>query len=265
MSEDAGPVSALADKLSSAGIPSLSVLIAQISGAEDYAEFRQIVKEFLPEREQEIFRQSTPVEQIEAFASYFEDRYFPLDQSFRMGDIEGYEDITRQIPVIVQGLSWDDYHEISADYRPGCQLMTYLVANPWEGDADVALAEACQEHVPPALIERVTEHRLPPEEAHRILNGTKYDGLALWADYISCNTGNFFLDTDYEYLWNSIPPDWDRATVESLTTAWQQSEILYQTMMEFSDWLEVDLPGRFKEVIDFIMEKRGETKANTGA
>jgi hypothetical protein len=257
MPENDGPVSAVASKLLSRGIPSLSVLIAQISGAEDYAEFRRIVSDFLPERELDIFHHNTPFEQIASFASYFEDRYVPLDPSFRMGDIEGYEEITHHLPVTVQGISYDDYHEIASDYRTGCQLMTYLVESPYEGDGDVALAEACEEHVPHTLLERIAGHRLSPNEAHQFFNGTKYEGLAIWADYICANTGNFFLDTDYEYLWNSIPPDWDRETVESLTTAWQQGERLYRTMMEFAEWLEVDPPGRFQEVIDFIQEKRG--------
>ncbi len=265
MSERASSLLYLADELRSRGIPSLSVLIAELAGVEDYAEFRRLIKEFLPEREQDIIHESTPAEQIARFASYFEDRYFPLEDIFKLSDIEGYEDITHHIPLIVMGVSWDDYHDIASDFRPGIQLMTYEVENPYdeEGGINVSLAEACEEHVPRSLLQRVPETRLSPEEVHRLLNDTPYEGLALWADRICCSSNNFFLDTDYEYLWNSVPPEWDMETVEALTRDWLQAMELENRLNDFVTWLEEDLPGHFEELLNFILEKRANEQAPT--
>ena len=236
MPERASPLMALAEKLLARRVPSLSSLIARISDAESYAEVVDLVREFFPEREQEILHEPTPQLQMARFASRFEDRYFPLEETAKWGEFETYSDLTRRIPVIVLGFSYDDYHEIH-DWRPGAQLMTYLIESPWEDDISVSLAEACEEHVPAQLIERAGEIHLSPGEAHRLLDDTKYKPLALWAERLYCDTGNFLLHTDWEMLWNSIPPGWDHDTVEELTRQWQQAELRESKTGDFMEWL----------------------------
>jgi hypothetical protein len=260
MPKRASPLLVLANKLLARRVPSLSSLVAQISDAENYAQFVQMVKTYLPEREQDILHEPTPQSQIARFASYFEDRYFPLEEIFKMGDLEGYGEITYRIPVVVLGFSYDDYHEIP-EWRAGAQLMSYLVESPWEGDdVDVSMAEACAEHVPAPLVERAGKIRLRLDEAQRLLKGTKYEPLALWADRLHYNTGNFFLDTDYETLWNSMPPEWDPKTVKELTRQWKQAELHDGTTGDFMEWLEKDLPEHFEELVIFIEERKGDEK-----
>lgn len=250
------PLLALADKLSAARIPSLSSLVAQIAHYEDHAAFVEMVKAYLPERAREVLDEPTPASQIAEFASRFEDRYFPLESIFRDGEAESYGDLTYHIPVVVMGFSYEDYHEVP-DWRPAVAVMTYLIESPWEAnDGDVALAEACAEHVPEALVERAGKIRLSPEEAHRLLNGTKYEPLASWADKLHYSTGNFFLDTDYEMLMNNTLPDWTPENVKELTRLWKQAEVHENKTGEFMDWLEEDLPERFEELVTFIEERR---------
>jgi len=264
MPKRVSPLLILANNLLARRIPSLSSLVAQISDAENYAEFVDMVKTYLPEREQEILHEPTPYSQVASFASYFEDRYFPLEDYFKCGDLESYEDITCRIPVVVRGFSYEDYHEVP-DWRPGVMLMTYLVESPWEGeDVNVSMAEACAEHVPAPLVERAGKVRLRLDEAHELLKGTKYEPLALWADRLHYNTGNFFLDTDYEMLWNNIPPDWSPENVEKLTRQWQQAKLHENKTFEFMEWLEEDLPGHFEELVAFIAERRGDEKEASG-
>lgn len=251
-----GPLITLGKKLSSLGVPSLSTLTTQLSGAESYADFLNIIDQFLPERRQEILHEDTPGAQIARFAGYFEDRYFPLDQYCRMGDMESYEEIAHHIPVTVMGLSWDDYHEIAADFRDGIQLMTYLVIHPWEEAPSVALAEACVEHVPQELLDRAAEIQLEPGEAHRLLDGTQYEPLAHWADRLHYCTGNFFLDNDYEMLMNSMPPEWSTENVTGLTREWQQAQAAENRLSDFVEWLEGAPQGRFEEMVNFILEKQ---------
>ena len=256
MPERTSPLMALAQKLLATGVPSLSSLVAQITDAEGYAQFVNMVKTYLPEREQEILHEPTPASQVALFVSHFEDRYFPLDESFKFGDFEGYADITCRIPVVVMGFSYEEYHE-ACDWRPGAMLMTYLVSSPYEEeDTLVSLAEACREHVPDTIIQRAGQCRLSPDDAHNLLKGTKYEPLALWADRLHFCTGNFFLDTDYEMLWNSIPPDWSPENVGELTGQWQQAELQDNKTGDFMGWLEEDLPRRFEELVTFIEERK---------
>ena len=263
MPKRVSPLMALAQKLLVRRVPSLSSLIAQISDAENYAQFVDMVKTYLPEREQEILHEPTPMAQIARFASYFEDRYFPLEDAIQCGELESYEEITYRIPLVVRGFSYDDYHEVH-DWRPGAQLMTYLIESPWDEDNNVSMGEACAEHVPAALVERTGEIRLSPGEAHELLKGTKYEPLALWADRLHYDTGNFFLDTDYEMFWSSIPPEWDPENVEELTRQWQQAEAHDDKTGEFMEWLEEGLPGHFEELVSFIEKRRLDERKTPG-
>jgi len=250
------PLLALADKLSARRIPSLSSLVAQIAQAEDHAAFVEMVKAYLPERVREVLDEPTPASQIAEFASRFEDRYFPLDSVFREGEVESYGDLTYHIPVVVMGFSYEDYHEVP-DWRDGALLLTYLVESPWEGeDINVSMGEACAEHVPAPLVERAGKVQLSPGEAHRLLDGTKYEPLASWADRLHYCTNNFFLDTDYEMLMNSTLPDWTPENVKELTKLWKQAEVHENKTGEFMDWVEEDLPGHFEELVTFIEERR---------
>ena len=254
-----GSLLALARKMRSFGPPSLSILISHLSEMEDYGDFVKLVKEFLPEREEDILHQLTPATQMAAFADYFEDRYFPLDDNIKLGEIESYFELTRGIPVIIRGISWDDYHEIAtSDWRFGAQLIAYLIESPYEeGDARIALAEACAEHVPVELLQRVPEGGISPDEAHRILDNTPYKALALWADILCANTGNFFLDTDYEMLWSGgALPEWDQETVEILTRHWQQANLIEQEIFDLYEVLEGDPTARFEEILNLILERR---------
>jgi hypothetical protein len=126
------------------------------------------------------------------------------------------------------------------------------------------MAEACEDHVPSELLERAGKVRLRLDEAHELLKGTKYEPLALWADRLYLNTGNFFLDTDYETLWNSMPPDWDPKTVKELTRQWKQAELHDGTTGDFMEWLEKNLPGHFEELVTFIEERKGDEKEAPG-
>ena len=258
MPERDGPLTILGRKLRSLGPPSLSALIARLGEAEEYERFIEIVREFLPEREQEILHEPTPVAQIAAFCSHFKHRYFPLDDDrLAMEHYLSYGDFTRGIPVIVQGLSYDDYHEISSNFRPGFQLMTYLVPDPMEDDQTrVALAEACAEHVSTARLEQVPEGGFSREECHRLLNDTTFKGLALWADIVCGESGNFFLDNCQEDLWNLELPEWSRETVQHLTQQWQEHEVIFEEVTNMAIWLEEDPPARFEELLKFILERR---------
>lgn len=257
MSERDGPLLTLGRKLRSLGPPSLTAFIAQLQDYQEYEDFVSIVKELLPERERDILGRAGPQLQIAAFADYFEGRYFPLHDSFKMGEVEGYGDITRGIPVVVLGQSYDDYHEMT-DARPGYRLITYLVESPYdEGDGDrVPLAEACASDVLAELLQRVPAGGISPTDLHQLLDGTPHVALARWADVLHLQTNNFFLDTDYEWLWSGGDlPKWTRETVDALTTEWQQAERMEEEVSNLVDWLELDLSAHFSELLDFI-EKR---------
>jgi len=251
------PLLILGHKLRSLGPPSLTTLIARLEETREYDEFRFLVKEFLPEREREIIGEQTPGAQIAKFVSYFQDRYFPLEE-YLAYDVEEYAQLVSSIPVVVLGMSYDDYECIPSDSRPGIQLMAYLIECPYDdGGTRVALAEACREHVPVELLKQVPENGISLDEAHRLFNGTRYKGLAIWADMLNCNTGNFFLDTDYEMMGSSMGIEWSREDVDDLTRQWRQAESLSKKAYDLSYKIDKQPEKLFKEIIEFISKKKG--------
>ena len=245
----------LTKKLNRYRIPSLHSLIAHLAEAEDFKAFLALVREFLPEREADILAQPTPAAQIAAFASYFEDRYFPLQDELKWGeDYLEYSDLTRWVPVVLMGISYEEYHEIPNAFKTGFQLMTFLVANPYEEDRS-ALAEACLEYVPGELLERVPEDGFNPRELRRLLD-TEYKGLSLWADMIWHSTGNPFLDFSWEDDGYIDWPDWTREEIEDVTRLWQEAEAIHEEINRLAEWLEEDPPARFEELLKAIEERR---------
>jgi len=239
------PLAWLAEKLKR-GPPSISSLISYLRYSMALPKFLSLVREYLPEYEREILTNATPWGRIAAFTDRFRDRYFPLLEM-----LEEYEELTEAIPADVQGLSNDDYHTIP-DWRPGYQLMTYLVEPSYWGR--IALAEACADYVSHELLRRVPDSGYPPEQLAKLTRGTRYEALELWARIIWQDTGNFFLDTDH-YELGTLAPSWDRETVEALTREWQQAERINQEVLSFAQWLEQDLPGHFEEIVNFLEDR----------
>jgi hypothetical protein len=255
-----GSLATLIKKLRRLGPPSLAALVGQLAGVEDYAEFVRIVRELLPEREGDILGELTPDAQVARFASYFEDRYFPLHGFLQSGDTEGYIDLTRGMPCMVDGMVYEGYHDLAENGRPGLQLMAYLVEAPYgETEARIPLAEVCKEHVPVEDLQQVPPGGLKQDECRQLLGSTQYQALAHWSDMMGGDTHNFFLDVCDEDLYSGMElPDWSKETVEELTQQWHQADAIWKEVIDLATWLEVDPPARFKEILNFILERRLE-------
>ena len=252
------PLGVLRERLRNARPPSISILLGVFQNAETYNDFVKLVREYLPEREKEILEKPTPHEQMACFASHFEDRYLPLHPSFRDEMCEDdYYEILREIPVMVMGFGWEDYHDLN-NARLGAQLMSYLFESPLEGYDEgerVALVDGfAPEYQREA--QRVPANGITLDAAKRIFKGKKWVGLRNWACYIYQDTGNWFLDTDNEMRYSGgMINDWDKETVEAMSREWLQAQAFYDKMMEFAGWLEDEKEGltRFRQTIDFIL------------
>jgi len=243
-------VTQLAKKLK-VGPPQINSLISQLADSDSYARFIELIREYLPEYESEILAEGSEWGRIAAFVTRFADRYFPLEEV-----IEEYEYFVQTIPVLIQGVSYDDYHSIT-DWRTGYVLMTYLVEDPYESENRVVIAEECLEYASRELLQRVPQLGFAPGDLVRLTQGSRYEALGHWAQILWHDTGNFFLDTDYDWLWQD-PLYWDRETVEALTRQWQQAERIQQMLFELAEWLEEDPPRHFEQILDFLEEKMNE-------
>jgi hypothetical protein len=260
MPAKAGPVETLAHKLRSYLPPSLSALVAIIQDHEHYAEFVELVREILPEKERDILGESTPSKQISLFAKEFERRYFPLSESLQYENEQSYYDILCNIPLIPLGIGYEDYDRLVQDGNDGIMLMTVFFEQPYGDDgARIALVEGCRDYVSPELMQKIPVKGYSIDEMHHLLDATPYSDLAVWGDILFCNTDNFFLDTDDEMYYNSLPPDWSRENIEWLTRAWREAQEKQEAVFEMAGKFEHKPKEFFQEVIEFIA-KRQESK-----
>lgn len=261
--QPANPREILVEKLRSlAAPPAIMWLVGRMGDYEDFGDFIALIQEFIPEHEREILNILAPSDQMAAFASYFEDRYFPLHDAVRGGEFERYRNLTSNVPAIIRGMDWEDYAEIpEAGIRPGAQLLTWLFDSSFNQELDerAALFEACKEHVPQRLLKKVPHHGgFRNEDVKRILAGTKYEQAIKWSDYINNNTDNYFLDTDMETFSAGYQPDWAKETIEHLTVKWHEVEQHDRDTDEFFEWLEEKPPARFKELLEFMLDATRE-------
>ena len=264
----ATPLAALREKLNEVHPPSISLILSLFQNVETYNDFVKLVRDFLPEREQEILQKTSPSAQMAAFASYFEDRYLPLHPAFKDGEVEDdYYELLRDIPVMVMGFSWEDYHELNSA-RLGMQLMCYLFEPPMQGDSDMAGERvALVDGFPPEYqheAQRVPAGGISLDEARRIFKGKKWIGLRNCAEYINQSTDNWFLDTDEEMRSSMQNEEWDKETVAAMSKEWLKANVYYDKIMEFAAWLEDKKDGvaHFRETVDFLLAKKKQGGVN---
>lgn len=231
--------------------PSLRHLIGMLEQSEVYQEFLLLVREFLPEHEREII---TSRSRLDAFARRFEERYFPLAEA--VVDDEEMEFLVSSIPIVLEGMSFDDYHEFE-HYNQAQQLLMALVEYSFwgeeEGGARVPLLEQCAKYVGEDLIRRVPRLGWKPEHMHQRLDGTEFEGAAVFADYMWHQTGTIFLDCTYDEDWGG-DLGWSRENVEGLTEEWPRARQMEAQMSSIMDWLDDAPQINFEKLLDALGE-----------
>jgi hypothetical protein len=226
-----------------------------VEDVETYQDFLRLVDEFLLDERQDIIEVGNPQDMVAAFARRFDERYFPLADHLRSGDIESLSDLMHFIPIDVHGYDYDDYHAL-CDEPPDMLLSSLLVDFEdelgLEGEGiRVAILEAVAQHVPPELLDRIPERGYSLDFLAQVLPGTKYEGLLDRAGHLCHRSGTVFLDvTAEEFISN--PPTWDREEVEWLTEEWRKAKEMFGRESTFFRWLEEDLQGNFARLLAFL-------------
>ena len=247
------PLSVLAERLQVAP-PSIAALIELLENSEWVHDFLELVREFLPEHEREIMVLNLEG-RMERFYHLFQERYFPLAETPFM-DFEGYEYVTRSIPTVVLGIGYTQYHDEWQDMRDSFVLLLSLVAYPWyDRDQEaagfkVSLLEEVANKVGKEIADRIPVEGWETKELHRLLDNTRFEGVACFADYVSHDTDTYFMDADqednYEEIW------WSRENVDALTQEWQKARVLIDKLNHIYDWIEDNPQANFGEIVVFL-------------
>ncbi len=110
------------------GPPMLAELLKCFTNLEEIQAFVNMVKEFLPEHEDEILGEPR-YGRVYKFCYLFGKRYFPLPP---FAHEASFSNFVVGMPVELMGMSYSAYHDLET--RPGYTLLLSLVVYPYEGD-----------------------------------------------------------------------------------------------------------------------------------
>jgi hypothetical protein len=125
----------------------------------------------------------------------------------------------------------------------------------------VQLLDLVQGIVGVEIANRIPKDGWAAEELHRITDGTKYDGVGAFADWVCSSSGFLVLDSSYEncdYEEGSGEPTflWTKRNVDILTEQWPRVQEIRGKIDRMVEWLEEDQIGRFKELLDFLLKSK---------
>jgi hypothetical protein len=237
-------------------LPSLTAILEIFDSAEYLTGFVELVHKYLPKHQDDILRFTDAESRCQEFVRIFSEEYFELAE-YDFSD-EGYQQLSRSVPIPLEGLSYSDYEDFGNNYSPEWVVMASLVCYPFyrpegkDGAEDrVTLMEAAADLVGVTTTDRIPAAGFKPEELHKKLDKTKYEGLASFADWLCSDTGCWKLDVNYED--DPEGPDWDEETVAELV---RQEPIMLDiqkkvTLLE--TWLHEDLRSHFAELVNAVV------------
>ena len=244
--------------------PSLVELVAQVRFADDYAWFAGLVRRLFPEQAEETLSAAAAAERVERFARLFEERHFPLYRPFDDFWADGFDEsppwswLRLGVPFQLMGFGYDEPHELWHSFRPGISALALLARAPepfYEG-LNTAWLESAAEHIPGETLLRVPAQGVPLDDLSSAVGGTRFEAAAQAGAWVFARTGNFFLDHSLEDdMYDGFADPWEDEVIAAGTDEWREAKQLLDAVGRLTDWLEADLPARFAELLDFVLDR----------
>ncbi len=234
--------------------PSLTAILEAFDTAEYLTGFVALIHDFLPKRKDDIMREPDAEKRCTAFVGFFQKDYNIELAEYDYCD-EGYNYLLMSIPIPCMGLNYSDYDEFSDNYSPEWTLMASLVSYPYylgEGGGDgssqrIPLLDQATKLTSQATVERIPAAGFKPDKIHEKLDGTKYEGLACFADWLYQDTGCWKMDVSYED--NPEGPEWSKENVEELQRQEPIMLAIQKKVTELESWLHEDMRAHFAELV----------------
>ena len=246
--------------------------------------FEQLARKHLPPEEaQEVMEQGNGWNRIMRFAELFSQEYFPLDDMYLQSRAESVmegdwddEDNLQNIPYSLMrdgipfnlvGYIWDDTHELWDEIRPGMAAMVMLARAPYITYSSYALEEeyegmrqawleAAADHIPQETLKQIPKGGIPMEILEEALRETPLEAVHLEAMWMYSCTDNFFLDyTIDDEMFNGFSDPWDDDVIEDAQQRWKEARVIIEKTSTLKQWLEEDLAPRFRQMLDYTLER----------
>jgi len=249
-----GPLTFLCDRLT--GLtrpPHLAELVALMEEVDAVREFFRIIREFIPDHEAEIRRETYMADRIGVFAKFFEERYFPLPYYYGENQCESYEDLVAAVPIAqccpMDADDWSSPEALAQDWV--CMLL--LMPFPdYYADERIPMLDTLDPKIA-ALFKLIPEGGYPLEDIQKACEGTPYQ--ALW-DLALCihdsEAAPYFMVIPEETPTNDT---WDKKTIDELTVEWRKTEEWNGRITGLRELLEKDLYKEVRALISFINRK----------
>jgi hypothetical protein len=259
-------------------IPSLSALDPLFEDSGLMALFLGLVDEYLPEKKGDILSHRSNEDKVGAFFGHFNNEYFEIDDGwcqsiYENGDEDEdghftsiFEGLVRYLPLVVAG--FDEYHDF-LNLKLGCQMMLAVLECPPEllpchsgtmsganADPRLPIIREMEKKLGPEVTCRIPQGGLSFRKIRALTKGSKYAGLADWADYVNHETGCSVLDltTDDEHEFS-----WDRALVNRLKKEDKPAKEKEARYLKLANWLEENPRKNFTELLDFLLKPQTKT------
>lgn len=253
------------------GPPLLENLLDCFHNIEDVKNFVSLVRQFLPEYEEEILNEPR-FGRVHKFCHLFGQKHYPLPTFAHEMNFSAFIDY---MPVALFGMSYSAYHENLEEMRPGFIIMMALVCYPYEGgvnywnwddDApDPVAARLPILDLTKGLVGEEPAAKIPskgwaPEALHKMTDDTKYSGLASFADWACQETGCIMLDTNYsdcDYREGEGEPlfRWSEYNVSTLAEQYPKVQEIRRKIGNFAEWLEKEPRNNFRELLEFLLSQ----------
>ena len=249
--------------------PSLRELVTVIGYADDYAWFVGLVRRLFPEEAEATLSAPDVRQRVERFAGLFSERHFPLyapfvEYFFEDGEEPAWSWLRRGIPFDLMGFGYDSLHEMWDGYREGLSALV-LLARPgdhyYEGPDGIRTVwlECAAQRIPQETLRRIPQGGVPLGDLTEALKDTRFEGAAQAASWVFAETGNWFLDHNYEDgSYDGFADPWEEEVIAEGTEEWRRASALMDSVCKLADWLEEDIPGRFAEILDFVLPRLPE-------
>ena len=245
--------------------PSLRELVTLVGYADDYVWFAGLVRHLFPLEAEVVLSAPDLRQRVERFARLFAERHFPLYAPFLEfwledeGDDPPWTWLRRGIPFELMGFGEEGLHELWDSYREGLAALALLVKPPdalYLGPEGLRVAwlEAAAAHIPQETLRRIPQGGIPQDALTAALAGTGFEGAAQACAWVWAETGNFFLDANYDDgSYDGFADPWDDDIIAAGTEEWRTTTALIDAVAGLAGWLEEDLPGRFAEMLEFVL------------
>jgi hypothetical protein len=261
------PLSILARRLIG-GPPSLAYFVELLELGETVTGFHDLVREYLPEYEANIMAVDLNI-RARIFSQFFSQKFFPLSddassEEFTIGDL------LSRIPMQPLGFSYESYHRFT-DFREGYILALSLVECPWDEDplgmltedeldgesgGRVAILERVGELVGEGLTRLIPAGGWSAKDLHNMTDGTEFEGLGEFADWVFCNTGCYHLDVQGESLEMGESIEWSPEAVNDMTEDWHRSCEILENIHQVALLLEEDSESTFRKLLALLLNRQ---------